>query len=167
MYDQLAFSNRPTLYISAPDTTDKSGASLYALTSNNLSPVGQPIIYRNSASFLMNSSNTVDITGNPLFFNNDTAFECVIVASRPTEPVPILIDDDGLNAIYITESGIQLKLFFESYSSIYSKTIDMTTKDWDTKFYINVVISNGQATIVVNGQALSILYRIMSFLVPT
>lgn len=158
MYDQLAFSNKPTLYISAPDTTDKSGASLYALTSNNLSPQGQPIIYRNNSSFLMNSSNTVSVTGNPLFFNEDTAFECVIVATRPTEPVPVLLDDDQLNGLYIIESAIQLKLFFESYSSIYSKTIEIPVKNWDTKFYINVVISNGQATLVVNGESLSILY---------
>lgn len=158
MYDQLAFSNRPTLYISAPDTTDKSGASLYALTSNNLNAAGQPIIYRNSASFLMNSTNTVAITGNPLFFNDDTTFECVVVATRPTEPVPILVDDDGLNALYITETGVQLKLFFETYSSIYSKTIDMTIKNWDAKFYINVVISNGQATLIVNSEASSMLY---------
>ncbi len=158
MYDQLAYSNRPTLYLSAPDITDKSGASMYALTSNNLSTVGQPIIYRNPGSFLMNTSNTVSITGNPLFFNNDTAFECVIIATRPTEPVPILIDDDGLNALYITESGIQLKLFLESYASVYSKTIDITIKNWDAKFYINVVISNGQATLVVNGESLNISY---------
>lgn len=150
-YDKIAFGSRPTLYLSAPEITDKSGTSDFALTDNDLSPIGQPIIFGSEFSFNITDSTTVDVTGNPIFFNDTATFECVIYAGRPTESVPILIDDDSKNAILITPTGITLKLFFESLTSVYSKTATVRIKDWNKKLYIVVTITASQATLQVNG----------------
>lgn len=149
-YDKLAMSNKPELYLSAPDTIDKSGASLFTLDNNNLSGIGQPIVYGNEFSFIMSSSTTVDVVGNPIFFNDSTTFECVIFASRPEQEVPIIIDDDSQNALLITPDGITLKLFFNNTNSTYATTATVDIKDWASKFYIIVNITKTQTTLTVN-----------------
>jgi hypothetical protein len=156
-YDKVAFGDRPVLYLSAPDTTDKSGGS-YALSNNDLSPTGQPIIYGSEFSFVMDDAKTVDVTGNPLFFNATSTFECVIVAREPVDDIPIVIDDDNQNALYITSEGITLKLFFDSELSTYTKSITVPVYNWDVKLYIVLAVTNSQATLSVNGQAEVLTY---------
>lgn len=157
-YDKIAFGNRPNLYLSAPDITDKSGVGSFALSNNNLSPIGQPIIFGSEFSFLVTDTTTVDITGNPLFFNSTASFECVVVAGRPTEDVPIVIDDDTQNALYITPEGFTLKLFFDNLLSTYAQIATVPVKDWSKKFYIVLTITATQATLSVNGQSEILTY---------
>lgn len=157
-FNQLVLSERPTLFLSAPTTTDQSGTSLYALSNNALVAGGQPIIYGNDSSFVMNSTNHVDIDGNPIFFNNNTSFECVIVASKPVTEIPIVVDVDALNGLFITAHGIELKLFFENLLSTYSTNVNLKIKDWAKKLYINVVIGATQATLTVNGKSEILTY---------
>lgn len=152
-YDKVALSDRPALYLSAPQTTDKSGTGDFALTSNNLSATGQPIIFGSEFSYFMDSTKTVNVTGNPLFFNDTATFECVIIAGEPTQDVPIVIDDDAQNAVLITSQGVTLKLFFDNALSTYSKSATVRVSDWNTKLYIIVTITNNQATLSVNGQS--------------
>jgi hypothetical protein len=158
-FDKIAFGDRPKLYLSAPDTVDKSGTGAFSLSSNNLSPIGQPVIYGSEFSFLMTDSTTVDVVGNPIFFSDKTSFECVIFAGRPTEDVSILVDDDGQNALLITPDGITLKLFFENLLSTYSKTTTVNIKDWNKKLYIVVTITATQATLSVNGVGSILTYQ--------
>lgn len=157
-YDKVAFSNRPSLYLSAPDTTDKSGVGDFTLSNNNLLPTGQPIIYGSEFSYFMNDTSTVDVAGNPLFFDDKATFECVVYAARPEEDVPIVIDDDTQNAIYITPSGITVKLFFENLLSTYSQSATVPVKDWNTKLYIMLTITSTQVTLSVNGDSTYISY---------
>jgi hypothetical protein len=157
-YDHAALLTRPTFYLSAPETTDKSGAALYDFTDNDLSAAGQPIIYKNTASFVMSDATNADIDGNPIFFNSTASFECVIVAKRPTEQVPILIDSDGMNALYIDPNGITVKLFFDNATSTYAKVATVRIKNWNVKMYVSLSISSTQAVISVNGQASILSY---------
>jgi hypothetical protein len=150
-YDKIAFTSRPTLYLSTPDTIDKSGTGAFSLSSNNLSVTGQPIIFGSELSFVMSSTTTVDVVGNPIFFNDTATFECVIFASRPTQDVSILIDDDSQNSLLLTPDGVTLKLYFESLLSKYSRTTTVKVKDWNKKLYIVVSITSTQATLSVNG----------------
>lgn len=158
-YDKIAFGSRPRLYLSAPDTTDKSGIGDFALSNNDLSPVGQPIIFGSEFSFNMTDSTTVDVTGNPLFFNDTATFECVVYAGRPEEDVSLVIDSDSQNAILITPDGIVLKLFFDNLLSTYSRTASVDIKDWNKKLYIVVTITATQATLTVNGLSDIVTYK--------
>jgi hypothetical protein len=158
-YDKVAFNNRPVLYLSAPDITDKSGTGDFPLSNNDLSPTGQPIIFGSEFSFDISNSATVDVTGNPLFFSDTATFECVIVAGRPTEDVSILIDDNAQNALLVTPDGVTLKLFFDNLLSTYSKTTTVNIKDWNKKLYIVVTITSTQATLSVNGSSNIITYQ--------
>jgi hypothetical protein len=157
-YDKIALSNKPSLYLSAPEITDKSGTGLFPLSNNNLSATGQPIVYGNDSSYVVGSGTTVDITGNPLFFNDRATFECVLVASRPTEQVSIVIDDDNQNTLAIDPEGITIKLFFESLLSTYAQTATVPIKDWNKKLYIVLTITETQATLSVNGESQIINY---------
>src|SRR5688572_16463508 len=157
-YDKLALSDRPQLYVSAPEITDKSGTAAYPLDNNNLSPIGQPIILGNEFSFLMNDSNTLDVIGNPIFFNQSSTFECVIYVAHPEEEVAILTDDSNQNSLLITPEGITLKLFFDNAGSTYASTATVDIKNWDSKLYITLNMTEAQATLVVNGIAASISY---------
>jgi hypothetical protein len=158
-YDNLAFSNRPRLYLSAPQTTDKSGTGAFPLSNNNLSATGQPIIFGNSLSFNISSTAKVDVTGNPLFFNTTATFECVIYASRPTQEVPIIIDSNAQNALLITPDGITLKLFFDNLLSTYSQSTTVKVKDWNKKLYILVTVTDSQATLSVNADSNMLSYK--------
>ncbi|MFY3742262.1 MAG: hypothetical protein HMLIMOIP_002731, partial [Candidatus Nitrosomirales archaeon] len=149
-FDKVALSDRPRLYVSAPDITDKSGVSSYSLDNNNLDPIGQPIIFGSDSSFIMDDTRTVDVVGNPIFFNDTASFECVIFAGRPEQDTAILIDDLDNNALFITPDGITLKLFFESLTSTYAKTTTVEIKDWSKKFHIILNITSSQATLTVN-----------------
>src|ERR1044072_6963177 len=157
-YDKIVFGDRPTLYLSAPDITDKSGTSNFSLSNNNLSVTGQPIIYGSEFSYLGDADKTVDVTGNPLFFNDTASLECVIYAGRPEEDVPIIIDDNSQNALLITSEGITLKLFFDNALSTYSQAASVRIKDWNKKLYIIVTITNNQATLSVNGKSAILTY---------
>lgn len=158
-YDKVALSNAPQLYLSAPEITDKSGAGLFVLSNNNLTPAGQPIIFGNTASFVMDDTKTVDITGNPLFFNDTASFECVVFAGRPVEDIPIIIDDDSQNALYITPDGFTIKLFFDNALSTYAQIATVSIKDWSKKFYVVLTISSTQATLSINGESVILSYQ--------
>lgn len=151
-YDQLSFASNPTLYLSAPDINDKSGAGAFTLANNNLIATGQPIIYGNAKSFYINDTNTVDVIGNPLFFGTNTSLEFVSVISKPTQDVPIVVDDNNMNGIFITPTGIVLRLFFETSSASYSKIAFVRVKDWDKKLHVIVTVSNTQSVLNVNGE---------------
>lgn len=157
-YDQIALSNKPNLYLSAPETTDKSGTGAFALSNNDLSPVGQPIIYGHEFSYLMTDTTTVDITGNPLFFNDTATFECVVFVNRPTEETAILIDDDGQNCLLLTPDGITVKLFFQSLLSTYAQLATVPIKNWGKKLYIVLTITATQVTLSVNDQFVILNY---------
>lgn len=157
-YDKIALSNKPVLYLSAPEITDKSGTGTHVLSNNNLSPTGQPIIYGSEFSYLMDSTNTVDIAGNPLFFNDRATFECVLVADKPSEDVIIVVDDDNQNALYIGQDGITIKLFFDNLLSTYAQTATVEIKDWTKKFYVVLTITETQATLSVNDQSVILTY---------
>lgn len=152
-YDNLALSSRPLLYLSAPDTTDKSGRGLFALSSNTLASTGQPIIVEQANSFYMDQTKSVTVTGNPLFLNEGRIMEVVLFLQKPTQSFHILIDDDSMNSLTITESSIELRLFFTDVSSTISKSITIPVKDWDSKKHVVVNIGNNQATLQVNNDS--------------
>lgn len=151
-YTQLALSNNPSLYFAAPTTTDQSGTSTYALSSNTLSAAGQPIIYGSDSSFLVDSSHKVNINGNPIFVNSNVVMELMGVFRQPTDDVNILIDSSGQNALTVGPNGFTLKVYFQNSLLTYTKSAAVNIKQWDIKFHIQLLFSGTRAAISVNGE---------------
>lgn len=157
-YGQLALTTNPVLYLGSPTTTDQSGSLFYSLSSNTLSPTGQPIVYGADSSFLIDSAHTVTIDGNPIFINDIVSVEFVVLLSRPTDIVNILVDSDGQNSISADQNGFTIKLYFQSSLITYSKSVSVLVSDWDKKHHVIVAYSDNRATLSVNDQIAEIRF---------
>lgn len=150
-YDQLALFSRPKLYLSAPQTIDKSGANTYTITSN-LSATAQAIIYGSTNSYLMNGSNDVQIDDTQLLGIKNSTIDFVLSCTQPPEQEFVLATDDAnQNQILIGPGYIALKLFFDDGQSQYSNSTKIRIKEWQTKKYVVLQFSDNQATLNVNG----------------
>jgi len=148
-YNQLAISTSPVFYLSAPTTTDQSNAGLVGLSSNNLSPVGQPIIYGNTSSFLVTDSTGVQLDADIVFVEGNLT-ELVVLSQTPAGEVGILSTDID-SGIFLTSDAVMLRVSSTLEDMILNQVVQVKIKEWESKKHIVVSVGSGQVSLTVNG----------------
>lgn len=154
-FNHIAKSDKPLLFLASGSLTDQSGNS-HSLSNNNLQLSGQPIIYENLSSFLIDSTHGVDIDDNPILFIDNRILELVTFLFKPDAETPILIDEYN-NGLYLDSTSIIFK--FGETTDI-TESINIEIKDWSIKHIIRLDFNNGIVTMTVDDFTESVSYAI-------
>lgn len=148
-YNQLAISTNPSFYLSAPVTTDQSSAGIVALSSNNLSAIGQPVVYGNTNSFLVTDSTGVVLDRDIVFVEGNLT-EFVMLSQAPAGEVGVLSTDID-SGIFLTPDAVMLRVSSILEDMIFNQVIQVKIKEWESKKHVVVSIGSSQVSLTVNG----------------
>lgn len=154
LYDQLAFSSRPSFYLAAPVTTDQSMASEFVIDTNDLVAGGQPIIYGHSKSFKIESGATMDIAGNALFNSGETV-EFILFSDKPEVETEIVVGDNG-SGIFLNPNGFLLRLVYTKNGGEKTASAQLKIAHWFQKMHVVMTVGNNQVVLTANNDSATV-----------
>lgn len=155
-YNQLALTSSPLLYLAAPVLTDQSSSNTVSITSNTLEAIGQPIIYGNDSSFLMDNTRSLSMDAD-LVFAVGSLVEFVLFATPVDGEVAIYATDLD-SGIFITQNSVLLRISVIDGDITNTQVIEIPIENWDRKLYCRATIGSSQATLNVNDASDSVVF---------